>query len=135
VTARVEVLGRFDRRRIAQLLVLVAGVTLVLALGRDWPKDQELRFVLGSGAPRVVELTARYAPGKSEDFTREVSFRYDPDAARAAPRVVTHTARLPDGEYTVEIDLATKTDRATVRRRVTLEGKAVSIELEQAVPK
>jgi hypothetical protein len=35
----------------------------------------------------------------------------------------------------VEIEVASKTDRATVRRRVTLEGKAVSIELAQAVPK
>jgi hypothetical protein len=122
-------------RRLWRPLILVAGLTAVLVLGRDWPKDQDLRFVLGASAPRVIELTARYAPGKSDDFTREVSFRFDPSAGRAAPRVVTHTARLPDGEYTVEIDLATAIDRTTVKRHVTLEGKAVSIELEQAVPK
>jgi hypothetical protein len=125
-----------DRKRIAQALLLVAGVALVLYLGRDWPKDQELRFMLGDGAPRVVELTVRYAPGsKSEDFTREVSFRYEPEAGRAAPRIVTHTARLADGAYTVEIELGTKTDRATVKRNVMLEGKPVNIELAQAVPK
>ncbi len=124
--------------RVAKLVVVAAAVTLFLFLGRDWPKDQHVRLVLGDAAPRVEELTVRYAPRATEDWTREVSFRYVPgggDSGRLAPRIVTHEVRLADGEWTVEIEVASKTDRATVKRRVTLEGKAVSIELAQAVPK
>ncbi len=124
------------RGRVAKLVVAAAAVTLFLFLGRDWPKDQHVRLVLGDSSPRVEELTVRYAPRSSEEWTREVSFRYAPGSdGRVAPRIVTHDVRLADGEWTVEIEVASKTDRATVKRRVTLEGKAVSIELAQAVPK
>ena len=94
---------------------------------------QEERVVVGG---RARAARTGYAPRSSEEWTREVSFRYAPGSdGRVAPRIVTHDVRLADGEWTVEIEVASKTDRATVKRRVTLEGKAVSIELAQAVPK
>lgn len=122
-----------ERRRVAQALVGVAALTVFFVLAPKWPKDQSLRFMLGDAAPRVQELTVRYAPGASEEWTREASFRYAPKSP--APRVVTHDPRLADGDWTLEIELASANDRTTVRRRVTLEGKAVTIELAQAVPK
>ena len=67
-----------------------------------------------------------------EDWTREASFRYAPGQA---PRIVTHEPRLPDGDYTVEIDIAASNERATLRRRVTLGGGSTSIDLSQAVPR
>ena len=65
-------------------------------------------------------------------MSREATFRY---AQGQAPRVVTHLPRLPDGDYTVEIDLVSDSERSTVTRRVTLAGGSTSIDLAGAVPR
>jgi hypothetical protein len=124
-----------DRKRVARLLFLAVGLMLALYLARSWPRDQTVHYVLGDAAPRVEEVDARWmagASGSSEDWTRQATFHY---AAGKAPRIVTHEPRLPDGDYTVEIDIASASERSTVRRHVTLSGGATSIELAGAVPR
>ena len=128
-----------DRRRFARLALLAAALALtVLFVGR-WPKQQSVHFVLGDAAPHVEGLDARWArqhalassgdPPASEDWTREVRFRYAPGRA---PRVVTYEPRLPDGDYTVEIEIVASSERKLVRRQVALGGGAAQIDLASA---
>jgi hypothetical protein len=125
-------------KRALRMLVLAGVLMLALYFARQWPKDQTVHYVLGDAATRVEEVDARWAPGiaASEDWTREASFRYAPGKA---PRIVTHEPRLPDGDYTVEIEivaanLAHEKDSVVVRKHVVLGGGATSIQLADAVP-
>ena len=124
-----------DKKRIVRMLVLAVVLMVALVFARQWPKDQTVHYVLGAAATRVEEVDARWASateGATDDWTREASFRYAPGKA---PRVVTHEPRLPDGDYTVEIDITAAGGKQTVRRRVTLAGGSTAIELSQAVPR
>ena len=125
-------------KRALRMLVLAAVLMVALYFARQWPKDQTVHYVLGDAATRVEEVDARWAPGiaATEDWTREASFRYAPGKA---PRIVTHEPRLPDGDYTVEIEIVALNDateaRARVRKHVTLTGGATSIQLAESVPR
>ena len=124
-----------DRKRVLRLLLLAAALAVVMVLGKRWPKEQTVHYILGDAAGRVQEVDARWADGvavSGDDWTREASFRYAPGQA---PRVVTHEPKLPDGDYTVEIDITSASEKNTVRKRVTLAGGSTSIELAQAVPR
>jgi len=128
-----------DRKRLLRLLLLGAALVVAMLLARQWPKEQTVHYVLGDGATRVEEVDARWAPGLSssataEDWTREATFRYAPGQA---PRIVTHEPRLPDGDYTVEIEIASASaTRNIVRRHVTLAGGgSTSIDLADSVPR
>ena len=113
------------KARLAPLLL--AAAALAFWVGPTWPKDQTVHLVLGNGARAVEEVSVRYAPSASpEDWTREVTFRYP---RGAAPRIVTHAPRLPDGEYLVEIDVASESARSQTRRQVRLGGGASSIDV------
>ena len=135
-----------DKKRLVRMLVLAAVLMVALVFARQWPKDQTVHYVLGDSAPLVTQVDARWAPGTEatdEDWTREASFRYAPGKA---PRIVTHEPRLPDGDYTVEIEIvaasvlndgthAPEKNDVKVRKHVTLSGGATSIELGGAVPR
>jgi hypothetical protein len=159
-----------DAKRLPRLLVLAAALGIALYGARQWaghvPRDQTVHYVLGDGAQRVEEVDARWAAAETRasrgsfdrDWMREASFRYAPGAA---PRVVTHEPRMPDGDYDVEIEIvaahaarnvvARETpdeirgeipdDRSSVvvRRHVTLNaglsGGVTSIELGDSVPR
>ena len=124
-----------DRKRLVRLLFLAAALVVAMLLARHWPKEQTVHYVLGASAPRVVEVDAQWAPGRSsEEWTREATFRY---AAGQAPRIVTHEPRLPDGDYTVEIEIASASaTRTVVRRNVTISGEgSTSIDLADSVPR
>jgi hypothetical protein len=124
-----------DTKRLSRLLLLAAGLMLALFFARNWPREQTVHYVLGDAAPRVEEVDARWAPASqssTDDWTRQATFHY---AAGKAPRIVTHEPRLPDGDYTVEIEIASSNERSTVRRQVTLSGGATSIELAGSVPR
>ena len=124
-----------DRKRLLRLLLLGAALVVAMLLARHWPKEQTVHYVLGDGAARVEEVDARWAAGRSsEDWTREATFQYAPGQA---PRIVTHEPRLPDGDYTVEIEIASASAaRNVVRRNVTLSGGgSTSIDLADSVPR
>jgi hypothetical protein len=135
-----------DRKRIARGLALVAALAVALLLGQKWPKDQTVHYVLGDAAPRVEEVAARWAEGggapATDAWSREATFRF---GRGQAPRVVTHQPRLPDGDYTVELEITAdgrspaspKNMGATnvVTRHVHLQGGGVtSIDLSPSVP-
>jgi hypothetical protein len=118
--------------RAMPVVLLVAAVVAFAVLGPKWPKDRSLRFVLGDAAPRVEELSVRYAPlSDPEDWTREASFVY---AAGQAPRIVHHDLRLADGAYVVEIELATRKSRVLLTRQVAFASGTTSLDLAEAVP-
>ena len=124
------------RRRIAQLVLLLAALATYLLLARQWPKDQVLHFSFGDAASRVDELRVRYGEtnrsgGAPAEWSRAAEFRY---RKGQAPRVATHETRLPDGNYTVEIEIGAAAETATVTRKVDLEGGSVTIELSRDVP-
>jgi hypothetical protein len=133
-----------DKKRLARWLVLAAVLMVALVFARQWPRDQTVHYVLGDSAALVTQLDARWAGGAvatDEDWTRVASFRYAPGKA---PRIVTHELRLPDGDYTVEIEIhaaealkdaahAPEEGDVTVRRHVTLSGGATSIQLAEPV--
>ena len=123
------------------MLVLAAVLMVALVFARQWPRDQTIHYILGDAAKRVEEVDARWATGTVaaetiDQWSREASFRYAPGNA---PRIVTHEPRLPDGDYTVEIEIVALADateqRARVRKHVTLSGGATSIELAESVPR
>jgi len=118
-----------DRRRIARFVIPAAALAVAAALAPSWPRGQTVHYVLGDAAPLVREVDARWADGRGSegDWVREVSFRYAPGTA---PRVITHTPRLPDGDYTVEVEVLEGTARSVVRRRTTLRGGVTSIDLD-----
>jgi hypothetical protein len=125
-----------DRHRVVRLALLAAALALAVLFAGRLPKDHTVHYVLGDAAPYVEELDARWArqhapassgdPAAGEDWTREVSFRYAPGRA---PRVVTHEPRLPDGDYTVEIEIVANSERKLVRRQVALGGGVAQIDL------
>jgi hypothetical protein len=126
------------KKRLVRMLVLSAVLLVALYFARQWPKDQTVHYILGDAANRVEEVDAKWAPGiaATEDWMREATFRYPPGKA---PRIVTHEPRLPDGDYTVEIEIvasnvAHEKNEVVVRKHVILGGGATSIELADLVP-
>jgi len=117
-----------DRKRAAGLALIAGAFVAGVGLEGRWPRDQVVHYVLGDAAAHVRRVDARWAAGKDgDDWAREASFRFTPGTA---PRVVTHEPRLPDGDYTVEIELVDDGGHSRVRRRVTLGGGVTSIDLE-----
>jgi hypothetical protein len=118
------------RKRILGLLVVAIAIVAVYTyLGSKMPKDQVVHLVLGSAAPLVTEVVVRYRPERETEWAREVRFEY---TKGTAPRIVTHEARLADGDYLVEIDVARGSAHTVVERNVKLGG-TTSIELERVL--
>jgi hypothetical protein len=123
-----------DPKRFARLFLVVTAIAVAMLLGKKWPKEQVVHYVLGDAAPRVEEVDARWGEGDdpaAEDWTRAATFRYAPGHA---PRVQTHEPRLPDGDYTVQIEILASQERNVVTRHVRLAGGVTSIELAPSVP-
>lgn len=106
-----------------RLFVLLAAVGVLVLVTPKVPRPQTLHVDLGRDSAHVGELVIRWAAAEKggkrgsrsaniEDWTGEVTFRYD----RGAPRVVEQTARLPDGDYLVEIEASGGGRRSTVMR-------------------
>jgi hypothetical protein len=125
--------------------LVAAGLVAYLVLSPQAPHDQTVHFVLGDAAPRVDELRVRYAPAPAaaqagpqgdtmaEDWTREAAFRF---ADGGAPRIVTHSPRLADGDYVVEIEIVSRSHtNTTARTRASLAGSPTSLDVSSAVPK
>jgi hypothetical protein len=149
-----DISSRFPRARIARIVFLAAAVAVYFTLAPRWPKDNQIHIILGVAASQVEELRLGYAlapkngpigeGAMAEDWTRGATFRF---AGGSAPRIVTHDARLADGDYVVEIEILKVShehsdagtaavpphDIVRVIRRVTLEGGTTSIDLTEAV--
>jgi hypothetical protein len=124
-----------DAKRIARPLSIAAALAAVAVVAPRWPKDQTVHYVLGDAAGRVEEVDARWADADQaahDDWARDARFRYGPGQA---PRVVTHEPRLPDGDYTVQIEILASNERSVVTRHVRLAGGVTSIELAPSVPR
>jgi hypothetical protein len=116
----------------ARLLLAVGAVLVALTLGKTWPSDQTVHFVLGDAAPRVEQLDACWSEGTyPSDCSREVSFRF---VRGTAPRVVTSAMRVAGGDYVVHITIVAEGERSIVDRRVTLQGGVTSIDLARQAP-
>lgn len=102
----------------ALVLLGALGAGAYFFLAPRFPKDQSVNVVLGDRAPHVTEVTMRYSSDNDADLKRDVSFHFDKGKA---PRVVHHEARLPDGPYTVTIEVRAD-DVWTKERHVRLEG-------------
>ncbi len=120
--------------RAVPLVLTLAAFAVVAIIGPKWPRDQSVRVDLGDAASRVREVRFVYADEKSaadaEEWGRAAQFRYP----SGAPRIVHHDLRIADGDYVVEIEIATDRARTTQRRNVHLGGGATSIDLAGAVP-
>ena len=121
-------------QRLAMMVLLAGALAVASVLGRRWPKNQTVHYVLGDGAGRVEEIDASWMAGEEDDGSqeslRDVSLRY---ALGHAPRVVTHEPRLPDGDYTVKIEIVAGSGRKVVERHVRLGDGATSIDLADAI--
>jgi hypothetical protein len=124
-------------RRLAPVILALALVAIWLVFGSKIPRDQTVHVVLGDAAPRVTEVRLTYSDtdatprAGSDDFSRDATYRY---AEGSAPRVVTHEARLRNGDYVLEIELSTRKGASTAQRRVKLHGDPVSVDVREAVP-
>jgi hypothetical protein len=116
-----------SRRRVAQVLILLGALAVFYFLSRAWPKDQVVRFDLGAAQPRVEELRVSFG-GAEHGWEKH----FEPGKA---PRVVESDVRLPDGDYTVEVDVSAAGKTATVTRTMHLEsGSTTTIDLSRQVP-
>ena len=89
------------------------------------PSEQHLRFVLWGAAPKVVHVGVEYvAADGSPAAGADLGF-----AVGAAPRIVSHDPKLPDGSYRLRIDVQTRDIRKLTERQVTLAGATVSVDL------
>ncbi len=120
------------RGRAGRGVLLLGALAAALSLGRSWPHDQTVHFVLGDAAPRVEELEACWTETGSDECSREVTYRF---ARGTAPRVVTDPLRAADGDYAVQIAVVADGARASVQRRVTLGGGVTSIDLSARLPR
>jgi hypothetical protein len=138
-------------KRPAWVLLPLAALGMGSLVSR-WPEEQTVRLTLGDASARLVELRIRYAPeggarsdvgsgsgraarGKAEvedAWLREALFSFD--ASHVAPRTLEHRARLSNGEYRLEVDLASAGDRRTVQRTVKLKGEPARIDLSEVIP-
>ena len=120
------------RQRLTRMLVLAGVLLVAVVIARGWPKDQSIHYVFGDAAPHVLGIDARWSEGvASNDWIREEAFHFE---AGKAPRMVTQELRLPDGDYTVQIDLKGDKGDTVVRKHVTLSGGSTQIDLAFSVP-
>lgn len=117
------------RRRLASLAVLAAGGLVAAYLASQGPREQHVRVVLGSAAPEVTEVGMQYI-AEGGELAREAQFAY---AHGAAPRIVAHHPKLPNGEYRLHIDVDARGGRRAIQRRVTLEGGSTQIDVSSAL--
>jgi hypothetical protein len=106
-------------------------ITLAVILGPEVPRDQPLRVVLPRARPhggaRRITVTWEH-PG--EHPVGSATFSLD-----GAQRELTHTLRLPNGEYVLHIEVEVVQDPSGAldverhRRRVELRGEPTTLNL------
>src|SRR4051794_15053679 len=96
-----------NRRRTLSFVFLAFGLGVALYLNQTTPHEQHLRVVLGEAAKDVTGIEIQYVAEDGET-ARDMRASYD---AGAAPRIVSHEPKLPDGPYTVRVDVDTRGGR------------------------
>lgn len=112
-------------KRLLPLLFVIAGVGLALFLGSKAPKEQHLRLSLGAHAAEVtgVEVTVLDSSG---DVVRATRVPYE---AGKAPRMVALDPSVPNGDYLVRLEIATRSGLRVTERRLSLSGGTTSVDL------
>jgi hypothetical protein len=131
--ARAEVLSppRPPRVRSAYTRILVAAGVALLAwqLVPHVPHDQTVIFALGKGSAQVAQLEVLWkAEGQLAEGRLVLNF------PSSAPERVVRQFRLANGEYEFRVAARLRSERVEqteVTRRVTLEGNAVTLRLEE----
>lgn len=117
-----------------RVLLVVALAVAAASFLPKVPRDQSIRVDLGDLASRVTLVRIRWAPASepgqnkpvSEDWTGEVTFRYEKSRA---PRIVQENARLADGDYLVQIELESDGEQAVTTRTVPLSGGSTTVDV------
>lgn len=113
-------------RRLWPVFLLLLGLGVWSWISPRAPHDQSVDVLLGERAADVEDLTVRYT--QDREPARQVAFHF---AHGAAPKVVHHAPRLPDGEYGVDIELGGASGISSVHRSVKLEeGRSTQIHAE-----
>ena len=87
--------------------------------------------MLGSRASDVEELTVRWTSPTDPEFTRQTMLHFQ---RGSAPRVVHTEPRLADGDWAVEVEVASGGHFASVRRKVALgEASTTSLDVSSAL--
>ena len=113
------------RRRVLPFAVLAAGGLLAAHLASKTPREQHLALVLGDRAATVTGLELQYVAADGE-VARIARFTFEPGRA---PRVLSLTPELIDGDYRLRIDLDSREGRRSVERRVTLGGGTTQVDV------
>jgi hypothetical protein len=130
-SSRVCGLSVASRRRVASIVFLALGLLVALYLGTQAPQEQHVRIVLGSSAPEVRAVGLQYLRAEGDaEVMREVHFTYE---IGAAPRIIPHEPKLPNGDYRLQIDIDAHDGRRSVQRRVTLGGGSTQIDISSAL--
>jgi hypothetical protein len=109
---------------------VAAGVALLAwQLLPHVPHEQTVILALGAGAPRISQLEVSWeAEGQPGEGRLVLNFPAPP------PERLVRQFRLANGEYEFRVAARLRTEvveRTEVTRRVTLEGNAVTLRLEE----
>ena len=97
---------------------------------RGAPHEQTINFVLGDRASDVLDLSVIYED-EEHHAARDAIFHF---AKNSAPRVVRHEVTLRNGRYDVSVTATTGERASLVKRNVSLDGHAVSVDVGAALP-
>lgn len=113
------------KRRPILVILLVLALGAYFTLSPRLPKDQTVNIVLGDDAERVHDVTLVYTQDGESETAREATFHFE-----HAPRVIRHDARLPNGDYTIAVDLR-GSGSAHVERKVKLAGGSTNVDVSE----
>jgi len=105
------------KRRLLPLVILALGLLGFAWISPHLPHDQRVEIALGNRASNVNTVHIRYSHGG--EAVREVELSYP----SGAPRDVTQTPHLADGDYAIEIETDGKDGLVLIKRNVYLEEK------------
>ena len=123
------------RTWLARGVLLLGLIALAAWLVPRWPREQQLVFRLGSSHESITRLEASWVRQGDEEIKGGITLNF-PDPP---PETVRHTLSLPNGEYTVTVELTRKGSgdtrtKTTWARRVTLGGKETVLPLGDDQP-
>ena len=110
-------------------LFAVVALGVYFFLAPRFPKDQAIEVVLGDAASKVTSVHLAFEDTKG-DWTSAVELNFE---SKPAPRVVHHEARMPDGDYVLDIDVTGEVAATHVERKVSLRGGTTSVDVSEAI--